>query len=1088
MGGSGPIFAAGSIRTATRSRSGRCVPLHSGGLALSGPQTPGNVRSGADEPILEPGMPTATLQHEAHGPRPGPEVIGIPAVAAAQAALAAVAPVGHLRVVDAADVVTPSGGGSGSPLSRAYLDVGARVVRVTAFRSATARLEREPFHAVVVAERPDDIPGVRLDDADLILWDGGQAISPRWLATRVAAGGVIVAPAHARARLLATGLAIQSTPDPRVLLARDPRPARSLPPSVQSLDRTMCVDRARVLEAAKRPAWRGPSHATVADATVVADASQRLLTALHIQLAVGEPDVRRLPWPRHVAPLPQAEPGCDVLVVGPHPDDETIYLGGTIAGLVSAGARVHVAVATNGAGGRGGSALGPRRASELLEAAGALGVRGLECLGWADTGKYRDAHRAEPATAGDAIRAWDADPSLRTLVQLIRRHRPRTLLGLGPEVDPNLSLHGHHLGLGVLLAVAFHLAADPGFDPGALSPWAADEHRVAALAKVAGHVDDSARAPVRIDVVRKRRALEAYASQAYSTRRLLADLDDVEVTRSVQARRHTPWRLARAATGPTPGATVDWRAEAARITAASHPRAQVAEVLRQQAATREADPAVLASIERLRDPRSVAVVTGQQVGWLGGPAYTLVKALGALALARRIQAQGVPAVPVFWMATQDHDELEARTAPRLDAPSAPLNLRGTGGYVGRLVLDADVEVAIESWLEGLPEPTRASARALAERHYRSHATQGEAFASLLAELSRGTGLLILDPDDPTLAELVAPIYARDLLGPVPAAEPLAHDRGRVPEVVPTERDVTQVFFTDDDGRRVRLRRTEDGVSLGARSVSRSELTGLLDAAPQRFSPAALLRPVVQDALLPAVATLAGPTEARYLQQAQVLYPWAQVVPSRVVERARVQPRASEDLERLAACGGLATLEAHAQPLAALGAAGLPAVAQGWLRDVESLHAAVLAARQSALQGTPVATDALRSRLEGLRVTAPRALSGLRGATTWQTHAPALDALLSTDPAPTARGEKIATRFLTRAARRLHQMRAALLRDGRRRADSSVAAWSRVRGAPERRLTVVELVARHGAGTPASMLAALQCLDAQEIELVGSVPR
>ncbi len=65
-----------------------------------------------------------------------------------------------------------------------------------------------------------------------------------------------------------------------------------------------------------------------------------------------------------------------------------------------------------------------------------------------------------------------------------------------------------------------------------------------------------------------------------------------------------------------------------------------------------------ATLSKLAEPGTVAVVTGQQVGLFSGPAYTVFKALTAVKLAEHLSGQGIPAVPVFWLATEDHDLAE----------------------------------------------------------------------------------------------------------------------------------------------------------------------------------------------------------------------------------------------------------------------------------------------------------------------------------------------------------------------------------------------------------------------------------------------
>ncbi len=983
----------------------------------------------------------------------------------AEAAVAAVAPASHVRVVDAC--------GEEQIRTGAYLEVGARVIRLSV-AGVDAPAARGSYHAVVALDSGQPPRGVRFDDADLVLWDGAQDVPLTWLATRLAAGGTMILPESAGPSARACGLDVSRGPG-GLAIARDPRPAAILPAALHTLDRTMSVDRPAVLQALRAAPFVGPCSMVRGEPEVVRAQSRRLQEALSAQLQDGSIDANALPWPTHTTAT-SGVPGCDVLVVLPHPDDETIYLGGTIAALRLAGQSVHLIVATDGGAGRGGGDdLAQVRAKELLGACARLGIASVATLGWPDTGKYRDRDRTVPLRAADAIEGWGGPEALARLVAVIREHRPRTVLGLDPNVDPNLSLHGHHLGLGVLLAVAFHLAADPAYAAD-VPAWACADHRVA-TASFLPAADDAPNDTFAVDRAAKADALAAYASQAYSTRRLVAALADDEIpcreaTRRVQARSGTPWLLA----VPEPAGTPEsddsapaWREHAARVARAPRDRETLVALMAAQLKTisQGPDAAALRSLQTLRRPEAVVVVAGQQVGWLGGPAYALTKALAAVALARRLQRQGIAAVPVFWMATQDHDALEVCTAPRLGARAVRAPMLETRGPVGAAVLSEAIEDAIESWAAGLPEAIAGAARTLAQRHYVPGRTYAQAFGSLLCALTGGTGLLVLDPADARFAALARPVYERELLGPESAATPLRASEAQA--IVPVDRDVSQVFFVDDDGVRQRLRRTERGVVWRGGQMRREVLEQRLAQSPERFSPAALLRPVVQDLVLPAVATIAGPTERLYLAQMRGLYPWAQIAPSAIVPRPLLHPVQLQDLAALEPCGGLDALRTDPKPYTRIGRAGLSGAATRWLSALEQMMQGARderEVRRRGASGVRSENAAVEAGLAALEEGSAVALAGLRTRRSWPDHHRALCRLVLDS------GEG-STRALTRIGRRLHQLRRSLLRDGRRAAASAVEAWARCGGSPEREQTCVEFVARFGERAPAAVLAALQ---------------
>lgn len=282
------------------------------------------------------------------------------------------------------------------------------------------------------------------------------------------------------------------------------------------------------------------------------------------------------------------------------------------------------------------------------------------------------------------------------------------------------------------------------------------------------------------------------------------------------------------------------------------------------------------ALEKLARPGTVAVVTGQQVGLFSGPAYTIFKALTAVRLADHLNRQGICAVPVFWLATEDHDLAEVDHAWVFNEHAAPSRLSVTnavsnGGPVGE-VAPADVPIAeLRAALGGLPFADEMISKVAAA--YQPGVTLGTAFRALLQDVLRGCGLLYLDP-------LAAPVRAI-------AAEFLVQAAEQAPELVGNLRERnrqltaaeyhaqvhidedTSLLFLIGEHKRTPLRWKEGRFVARDQSYSVRELR----TQGERLSPNALLRPVMQDFLLPTAAYIAGPSEAAYMAQAQVLY-WA----------------------------------------------------------------------------------------------------------------------------------------------------------------------------------------------------------------------
>ena len=310
------------------------------------------------------------------------------------------------------------------------------------------------------------------------------------------------------------------------VLAKKPGEKRAFPPELADIDRTGCVDRDRILQLFGTPLIEGPMSSAT-KASVHAE-NQAMLEAFRTQLdAGGEIDVASIPLPSVTAKVAtQGAPQTDVLALLAHPDDESVYMGGTMGRFTTEGLDVTLVHSTGGEGGRGGGDLAEQRAGEQRAALKALGMsqESFVELGFEDFGKYRDnSTRADAATAADTLRIWGADELVEKLVRQIRTTRPNTIVSFDPTRDPNYSLHGHHLAMGIATMLAYHLAADPeAFPDQGLEPWAAHHHEVI----VPDHATSERKTSVTIDRDKKLAALLAHASQRYSTERLIGRLEE----------------------------------------------------------------------------------------------------------------------------------------------------------------------------------------------------------------------------------------------------------------------------------------------------------------------------------------------------------------------------------------------------------------------------------------------------------------------------------------------------------------------------------------------------------------------------------
>jgi len=318
---------------------------------------------------------------------------------------------------------------------------------------------------------------------------------------------------------------------------------------------------------------------------------------------------------------------------------------------------------------------------------------------------------------------------------------------------------------------------------------------------------------------------------------------------------------------------------AREVRLAPEARARVVEVLREQNRRLGADASTGKNIDRLAKG-AVAIVTGQQVGLFLGPAYSVYKALSAIRWADKITRRGTDAVPIFWLATEDHDLAEVNqsdwnTRNGLAHYELPLREEDSGHRVGEVALSEAVVPLVAKAAESLEGTfSQEIARALRDS-YAPGETYGSAFGKLMARILTGRGIIFIDPLDARLHQLAAGVYRKALDGADSLREALSArsnelDRGGFHAQVKVTRETTLLFY-NVNGRRQPVRRRNGKFSAGAASFSQDELRAAIDRDPEAFTANVLLRPVVQDTILPTAAYIGGPAEIAYMAQAQVAY-------------------------------------------------------------------------------------------------------------------------------------------------------------------------------------------------------------------------
>ncbi len=306
-------------------------------------------------------------------------------------------------------------------------------------------------------------------------------------------------------------------------------------------------------------------------------------------------------------------------------------------------------------------------------------------------------------------------------------------------------------------------------------------------------------------------------------------------------------------------------------------RREVAGILRRQNEAFGADAAAQHNLEKL-ERGAVAVVSGQQVGLFSGPAYAIYKALTAIQIAQELSDAGVEAVPIFWMATEDHDLDEVRHTTWFDGGKlVRFELPGAAEArpVGNVRLGGAAEESAKKAAGLLSGPASDLVSEVLQQSYRADETYGSAFGKLFARLFAAQGLILLDPLDAGLHRVAAPLYKKAIEDRDELNEKLL-ERGKELERAGYEVQVkvtarSTLLFSIRDGVRQAIATSNGSLKSGETSWTREEALRLVDTAPETFSANALFRPVVQDFLLPTVAYLGGPAEIAYFAQSSVIY-------------------------------------------------------------------------------------------------------------------------------------------------------------------------------------------------------------------------
>ena len=373
------------------------------------------------------------------------------------------------------------------------------------------------------------------------------------------------------------------------------------------------------------------------------------------------------------------------------------------------------------------------------------------------------------------------------------------------------------------------------------------------------------------------------------------------------------------------------------------------------------------------------VTTGQQPALFGGPLYTLYKILGAIRLAEVLERQlGKPVLALFWTGSDDHDWAEANHSVVLDtqkyphritvaapedAPPLPLSHRRWG---------AGVSAAVAEFVGMLPDTVGADEIA---EHVRSvyvpGATVAESFTETVRYLLADRRLAIVDSAHPAVRRAAAPVLRHDLERVLRGNDPVDRQTKRLEAAgytaqVAVASDASNVMLIDGEGRDRIIRTARGWATRRERSgIPERALLDMVESEPDRFSPNVLLRPVVESAIFPTIAYVAGPGELSYFAQLGCLFESHGIVPPVVVPRPSVtllDTRAAPALDRL----GMEA-EALSRPFRDVVADAIAAEMPATVRDALASARSAITAEFEQLAGAAASIDpTLRGPLIGSR--------------------------------------------------------------------------------------------------------------------------
>ena len=313
-----------------------------------------------------------------------------------------------------------------------------------------------------------------------------------------------------------------------------------------------------------------------------------------------------------------------------------------------------------------------------------------------------------------------------------------------------------------------------------------------------------------------------------------------------------------------------------------YPRQEICQTLEEYNRQLGVSEKTLINIERLANQETAVAITGQQAGVLTGPLYTLYKAMTVIQLAHDLTAKGMETVPLFWIASEDHDFYEIAGVNFLNRDYETLEVRLESQIerqpVGRLKPEDDIDEFLAEFEEKtIDTDFKPEMMEKIREMARESEDLGEWFGRIMAWLLEDTGIIFVDSLDPQLRRLGRDFFNQVIDKAEEMTQTLQDTSGRLEEAgYPTQvtkNDGQQhLFFIEDDNRYPLVKDNQDYLLRGLdQTYTIAQIREKINNNPELVSTNVITRPLFQDFIFPTIAYVSGPGETAYFSQYQGIY-------------------------------------------------------------------------------------------------------------------------------------------------------------------------------------------------------------------------